>query len=55
MHSNKKKSCLNPQQFRPTNISLDQQQYNTNQKKTGDAIGNNNLTWIEGRNYQAKK
>jgi hypothetical protein len=28
--------------------------YNTRPKKTGDAIDNNNLTWIEGRNYHTK-
>ncbi len=28
--------------------------YNTRPKKVGDAIDNNNLSWIEGKNYHAK-
>ncbi len=51
----KNKSCLNPWQFKPTNTSSNQQQYITpGQKKTKDAIDDNNLAWIEGNNYHEK-
>ncbi len=54
-HQQKSKSYLNPPQFKPTNTSSDQQQHITpGQKKIGNTINNNNLTWIEGKNYHAK-
>jgi len=41
-------------QTNQTSHQIDNNNTTPNQKKTRDATSNNNLAWIEGRNYHAK-
>jgi len=57
MHNNKRTDLVqihnNPNQ--PTSHQINNNSTTPSQKKSGNAIGNNNLAWIKGRNYHAKK
>ncbi len=57
MHNNKRTNLvqIHNNLDQPTSHQINNNNITLSQNKTGNAIASNNLAWIEGRNYHAKK